>query len=294
MRALWQAVWLGWRWVDRRRQGDWFPLVVLLAVFTLLCFLVYALVAAVFFGGPQEVQVVPYGWNAPTATVPLPTPPAGLPPISTPVPAQSPALSPVIFPTATPALADGQGGGDVCALTVRSQSASVYSGPDEAYPVVGALTGGQVVVADGWQTGADGYTWWRLGASGWARGDAFVDALNPNLPDACWLLAQVGAASIPAGGLPTPTVALPLASGSACVLTVRWTQANMRQGPGTSFAIMGTLSQGQTVQAVGWATGADGFTWWQLSTGSWARGDIFLDAANPQVPAECLALPATG
>jgi uncharacterized protein YraI len=294
MRAFWQALWLGWRWLDSRRGGDWFPLVVLAAALTLLCFLVYALIAALLFGEPAEVQVVPYGWNAPTATVPLPTAPAGLPTLVTPAPTQAPPVSPIALPTATPALADGQGGGDVCALTVRAQTVSLYAGPDERAQVVGALSGGQVVVADGWDTGADGYTWWRLGAAGWARGDAFVDALNPNLPDACWLLAQVSTSAVPAGTSPTPIATLPLASGSACILTVRWSQANIRQGPGTSFAITGTLSQGQTVQAVGWATGADGFTWWQLATGGWARGDIFLDTANPQVPAECLTLPATG
>ncbi|GAB4431587.1 MAG: hypothetical protein Kow00106_25690 [Anaerolineae bacterium] len=294
MRAFWQTLWLGWRWFDRRRGGDWFPLVVLLAALTLLCFLVYVLVAGVFFGEPAEVQIVPYGWNAPTATVPLPTAPAGLPTVVTPAPTQPPAVSPMLPVTAVPTLSDGQGGGEVCALTVRLQTVNVYVGPDEASQVVGALTGGQIVVADGWQTGTDGYTWWRLGGGGWARGDAFVDALNPNLPDPCWLLPQAGSVQVSAPETPTFTATLPLASGSACLLTVRWTQANVRQGPGTSFAIVGTLSQGQTVQAVGWATGADGFTWWQLATGGWARGDIFLDAASPQVPAECLALPATG
>ncbi len=294
MRAFWQALWLGWRWLDSRRQGDWFPLVVLAAALTLLCFLVYALIAALLFSEPAEVQIVPYGWNAPTATVPLPTTPAVSSPVVTALPLPSPTTAPLVFPTVTPAALDGQGGGEVCALTVRVQTVNLRAGPDEASTITGTLTGGQTVIADGWDTGADGYTWWRLGAAGWVRGDAFVDALNPNLPDPCWLLPQVGSAQVFTPEIPAFTATPPLASGSACLLTVRWTQANVRQGPGTSFAITGALSQGQTVQAVGWATGADGFTWWQLATGGWARGDIFLDATNPQVPAECLALPAAG
>lgn len=294
MRAFRWTLQRGWRLFDRRRQGEWFPLVVLASALVLLCFLGYALIAAAFFGEPAEVQIVPYGWGAPTATVPLPTASATSSPVFTSVPVPSPVTMPAVFPTVTAPLLDGQGGAEVCALTVRPQAASLYAGPGETFPVVGGLTGGQVVVADGWDTGADGYTWWRLGGSGWARGDVFVDALNPNLPDACWLLAQVSATVAPAMGIPTLTSAPPLAGGSACLLTVRWAEANVRQGPGTSFAITGRLTQGQTVQAVGWATGAEGFTWWQLATGGWARGDMFLDAANPQVPPECLALPAAG
>jgi WD40 repeat protein len=61
--------------------------------------------------------------------------------------------------------------------------------------------------------------------------------------------------------------------------------ANLRGGPGTDFERVGRLSTGQTVQANGQAQGADGFTWYHLTTGEWAREDVV--RAKP----ECTELP---
>ncbi|MEW6579899.1 MAG: SH3 domain-containing protein [Chloroflexota bacterium] len=281
-----------------RRTGgvNWFWRVVALAALTLVCFLLYALVRPLLFGEERETQVMPYGWADATQTAEAPVPVTLAAPLllPTPLPTATPTAAPTLAPPG--ALSDGQGGAEVCTLIVRLAGAAVRTGPGEDYSVVGTLATGQTVSADGWATGADGYTWWRLGASGWARGDAFLDALNPNLPDGCLTLAAVGTLPPtpgPAGSAFTATPPLSI-GGATCTLTVRWTEANIRAGPGTSFAITGKLALGQTVSADGWATGAEGFTWWRLVGGGWARGDIFLDPANPQVPAECVALPSAG
>ena len=281
-----------------RRAGgaNWFVRFVVLAALILVCFLLYVLLKPLLFGEERETQVMPYGWAEATETAeaPVPVTLAVPPPLPTSLPTVTPTVPPTFAPPVAPS--DGQGGAEVCALTVRLAGVEVRTGPGEDYSVVGTLTTGQTVSADGWATGADGYTWWRLGASGWARGDAFLDALNPNPPDVCLTLAMIGTLPPtpgPAGSAFTATPPLSIGGGT-CTLTVRWTEANIRAGPGTSFEITGKLVLGQTVTADGWATGAEGFTWWRLVGGGWARGDVFLDAVNPQVPAECAALPFAG
>jgi hypothetical protein len=77
----------------------------------------------------------------------------------------------------------------------------------------------------------------------------------------------------------------------ARVLTVRVEQVSVHSGVGEDTPVSGQLLLGQTVQAVGWATGPELFTWWRLNTGGWVRGDAFLDAANISVPDACLSLP---
>ena len=49
---------------------------------------------------------------------------------------------------------------------------------------------------------------------------------------------------------------------------------NLRQGPGTNYSIVGSLSFGQTMSATGQAQGTDGYIWWNLSNGAWVRSDV--------------------
>jgi WD40 repeat protein/uncharacterized protein YraI len=206
---------------------------------------------------------------------------------------------PTAVPSPVGAQQSGQGdqaaGG--CVLVSRVNDANLRAGPGTDYPVLGTLALNQSVQADGWVTGADGFTWWRLGASGWARGDVFVDAANPNLPDACWQLQPVATVLPP----PTATTLSPFAatpagptaatSAQPCTLVSRVADANLRSSPSTDAPVVGTLQLNQSVQVIGWTSGTDGFTWWRLSTGSWARGDVFVDAANPNLPDACWSLP---
>jgi uncharacterized protein YraI len=50
--------------------------------------------------------------------------------------------------------------------------------------------------------------------------------------------------------------------------------ANLREGPGTTFARAGTIAVGDAEAVTGQATGSDGFIWWQLGEGRWARSDV--------------------
>ena len=175
-------------------------------------------------------------------------------------------------------------------LTVRLPDVTLRASADDAAAAVGSLTLNQQVALAAWARGADGYTWWLLASGGWARGDAFVNEANPTLPDDCWTLPPANQTSVPAlegtASAPAAQVA-PLPAGS-CALTVRVTNANVRAVPDTSQSVVEQLPAGSQVQAIGWASGAEGFTWWQLASGGWARGDVFDSQALAQA---CRDLP---
>ncbi len=60
---------------------------------------------------------------------------------------------------------------------------------------------------------------------------------------------------------------------AACTVTARST-ANLRGGPGTTFAKTGSLASGVTQSVTGQAQGANGKVWYQLDGGSWVRSDL--------------------
>lgn len=64
---------------------------------------------------------------------------------------------------------------------------------------------------------------------------------------------------------------------------------NLRGGPGTTYAVVGTLSPGMNTAIDGQAAGNDGFVWWRLESGAWVRADVTgvtgFCAAVPEVPA---------
>ncbi|WP_162909508.1 hypothetical protein [Aggregatilinea lenta] len=75
-------------------------------------------------------------------------------------------------------------------------------------------------------------------------------------------------------------------TGANCVLTTSLGQINVRSGPGVDYEALSALEQGETVQVNGWAQDADLFTWWQLSSGGWVRGDMFVE-----IPSACFEIP---
>lgn len=56
--------------------------------------------------------------------------------------------------------------------------------------------------------------------------------------------------------------------------------ANLRGGPGTSFAVAGSLTGGTSIAAIGQATGSDGRVWWQLENNSWVRSDVVAEVGD--------------
>lgn len=92
-------------------------------------------------------------------------------------------------------------------------------------------------------------------------------------------------------------------AGSTCEITGMWTYrltntaapivceittpgpVNKRGGPAVSFAAVGVLEADQRTNATARATGADGFTWWQLDDETWVREDVVTERGD------CDALP---
>lgn len=83
-------------------------------------------------------------------------------------------------------LASGVSGGEGCVLTARYEDINLRAGPDQSYELVGTLSQGETDLAEGWATGPDGYTWWRLSASGaWVRADLV------SFPEVCYTLPPI-------------------------------------------------------------------------------------------------------
>ncbi len=74
-----------------------------------------------------------------------------------------------------------------------------------------------------------------------------------------------------------------------CTLLARQ-NTNLRGGPGTNYAIVGSLAAATTAVADGYAHGADGFRWWRLAEGRWVRGDL-VDAAEVCAGLDMVATP---
>jgi len=74
------------------------------------------------------------------------------------------------------------------------------------------------------------------------------------------------------------------ASGGACTVSAGGS-INQRSGPGTSFAVSGTLAPGSSANVDGQTTGADGFIWYRLTSGVWVRGDLVTSTGD------CSAVP---
>ena len=61
---------------------------------------------------------------------------------------------------------------------------------------------------------------------------------------------------------------------TVCTLTPRYDEVNTRSGPGTGYEIAGQLRLGDTIEASGWNTDIEGFTWWKLEGDGWVRADV--------------------
>ena len=68
------------------------------------------------------------------------------------------------------------------------------------------------------------------------------------------------------------------------------TAGNLRDGPGTNFAIVGVVSPGQQYQVIGRTEAAD---WYQLANGKWVYGEILDSAEKKGIPVVTPALTPT-
>lgn len=127
--------------------------------------------------------------------------------------------------------------GDI--VVVDSASLNVRSGPGTGYTVIDTLSSGdQGVVLDG-PVSADGYTWYQInysygGYSGWVAGE---------------YLSYAGGSGFAIGEN----------------VTVATNGLNVRSGPGTDYAVIDTLNDGDQGVVLDGPVSADGYTWYEIN-----------------------------
>ena len=141
--------------------------------------------------------------------------------------------------------------------------ANLRAGPGTTYPVVGAARPGQSVTIIGSNAAGD---WYRLADEQWIA--AFLVNITPP-----------NSALPPTPNAPvTPLAATPLAAATSGTAN---RNANLRAGPGTTYAIVGTVRSGQLLNLIGRT--ADG-SWVQIEGGAWIAAFLVNGATQPVAP----------
>lgn len=70
--------------------------------------------------------------------------------------------------------------------------------------------------------------------------------------------------------------------------------ANLREGPGTNYAVQGQAKAGDVVKPEARALADDGFWWLRLVTGVWIRSDLVVSNDDSGLPLNLSALPDVG
>lgn len=65
-----------------------------------------------------------------------------------------------------------------------------------------------------------------------------------------------------------------------CTVAAFNDEGRLRTGPGREYAVLDGLRSGESVQPDARANGADGWVWWRLREGIWARADVVLAAGD--------------
>lgn len=135
--------------------------------------------------------------------------------------------------------------------TVRVlEGANLRGGPGTGNPIVGSAPAGAILNVTGCDTGCE---WYQLDSGAWI---------------AAFLVEPVAGATRAA-----PVVTSTTSAGSITVNSV----ANLRSGPGTTFAVVGRAEPGQSITLKARNDAGD---WFQLSSDAWIFGNLI--SAQPQ------------
>ena len=230
--------------------------------------------SGLFRNGPPVTE------NATKIASDRPQPTKTSPPSSTPIP---PTATPLLVEktvTLTPILP-----GEV--LVTTKGEAYVYAGPDVAHPVLIAVPKGQQVPVSG-RTSDN--VWWRItiaGITAWIANDMVM------APPEALALPIVSDVPTPPKPTDTPTPS-PAATSTATstpastltqALVTAKTNANLRGGPGESYAVVGRATAGQQLPATARTSASD---WWQIA---YAGGSAWISSKVATASAEALKLP---
>ncbi len=116
------------------------------------------------------------------------------------------------------------------------------------------------------------------GAALWARPLLFNRASQAAEPTA----------TIDSAGAPDALSATPGVSALQGRITAA---ANLREGPGTAFAVRAQAGAGDEVTAVGRTRGDDNYWWLRLESGTWVRSDLVVSTDAGELPLQVGLLP---
>ncbi|HAJ37417.1 MAG TPA: hypothetical protein DCL15_17240 [Chloroflexi bacterium] len=183
-------------------------------------------------------------------------------------------------------------------------TANLRAGPGTNFAVVGQVGPGQTVqIAAISEDGG----WYLLGGANWIASTlvteqpANVPVVNDQITQALQGVTPTEEAT-PTEVTPTEvaTPEAPAAAPTTVITPTVTTDANLRAGPGTEFAILGGTVTGQEINIVG--RNADG-TWFRLDNGGWVFGALVANPPalesipvvnNDGTPVEATPAPATG
>lgn len=167
--------------------------------------------------------------------------------------------------------------------------ANLRSGPGANFAKVGSLPAGQTVIITGCNTACD---WYQLDSGAWIAAflvEPAAEAAGGDTP-AATLEAMGAATGTTSLVLPTPTRVPAAAPAGASTREVSGPSANssgnLRSGPGTNYARVGSVQAGQSLSIIGKNEAGD---WCQLADGNWIAAFL---VANPPADVAVVAAPA--
>jgi len=164
-----------------------------------------------------------------------------------------------------------------------TRDANVRAGPGTAYAVVGSLTAGDKVQIVGTNSAGD---WYKLDSGKWVA--AFlvkVDAAS--MAVTMRTVTATPVRSTPQGTVSMPTTTpvpkvtpVPTATALAFSGPVASSEANVREGPGTEYAVVTAAQSGESLEIVGKDSSGK---WLQLASGYWIAASL-VDGAPADLP----------
>ncbi len=144
-------------------------------------------------------------------------------------------------------------------VTVNTNGLSLRARPGVAQSVIATIPNGAKLELTVASVAANGYRWWGVYNVAYGGGWVVQDFLTASMP-------------------PNPQFNV----GDGVV--VNTDALYLRSGPGTGSSVIATMPTGTTGQVIGGPTSANGFVWYQLSTGfgqGWAAQYLSLDNSPP-------------
>jgi hypothetical protein len=148
----------------------------------------------------------------------------------------------------------------------------VHAQPALSATSIGCAPDGTVVFVSDGPKDVDGHTWWYLRTLGWTVSDYLrATAAGPNS----------SSAELQTDGAPAPhTSSSVLAAGMSVTVAGTGDCVRVHQGPSLDATVMNCLPDGAASVLSDGPHSADGYTWWNLSSGGWVVSS-YLEPSSP-------------